>query len=393
MKIHQLALSVSGVTSYLSKSVSQERWLQVQELLLQEKAKQERIKGEIRNDELGDFMQAFLLVLNGFEVVVSELLQYSAQLQMMNEDLEERINSRTIQLEDSHEEISKSLKTLQQTQSQLIQQEKLASIGQLAAGVAHEINNPIGYVGSNINRLDEYFNDIRLILTELDKILKSLSGDTGAEIVLHINRIKKQIDYDFLIDDFAAVISDCREGIDRVKDIVQSLKDFSHNVDEKEFSDVNINDAINTTLKVVNNEIKYCCDVKLELNLQERVSANLGQMHQVISNLVVNAAHAMKAKSARGLLTIRTHKDDDFAYIEIQDTGGGIPVDIRTKVFDPFFTTKPIGQGTGLGLNICYDIIVNKHKGDLIFESEVGVGTTFKIKLPLIDSHNLIAGV
>ncbi len=389
-KIHYLAMSVSGFTTYLSESVSQERWRHVQQLLTAERQNQNRIKEKIRNDELGDFMQAFLLVLNGFEVIVSELSQYSEQLQTMNEDLEQRITNRTAELETSNEKITESLTVLQKTQSQLIQQEKLASIGQLAAGVAHEINNPIGYVGSNINRLDEYFTDLQLIVTETDKSLASLPDEIAANITQEIAKIKKRLDFDFLTEDFSAVISDCREGIARVKEIVQSLKDFSHNVDEKDFSEIDINNAINTTLKVVNNEIKYYCDVELDLKLDVKVSANVGQIHQVISNLVVNASHAMRETGKRGQLNIRTFSDDNFAVIEIEDTGGGIPEEIYTKIFDPFFTTKPIGQGTGLGLNISYDIIVNKHKGDLSFVSKMGVGTVFSIKLPLDDASNNI---
>lgn len=389
-KIHHLAMSVSGFTTYLSETVSQERWRHVQQLLTAERQNQNRIKEKIRNDELGDFMQAFLLVLNGFEVIVSELSQYSEQLQTMNDDLEMRITNRTAELETSNEKITESLTVLQKTQSQLIQQEKLASIGQLAAGVAHEINNPIGYVGSNINRLDEYFTDLQQIVTETDNSLASLPDEIAANIKQEIAKVKKRLDFDFLTEDFSAVISDCREGIARVKEIVQSLKDFSHNVDEKDFSEVDINNAINTTLKVVNNEIKYYCDVELDLQLDVKVSANVGQIHQVISNLVVNASHAMRETGKRGQLDIRTFSDENFAIIEIEDTGGGIPEEIYTKIFDPFFTTKPIGQGTGLGLNISYDIIVNKHKGDLSFVSKMGVGTVFSIKLPLNDLANNI---
>ena len=390
-KIHHLAMSVSGFTTYLSETVSQEQWRQVQQMLTAERKNQDRIKQKMGNDELGDFMQAFLLVLNGFELIVSELSQYSEQMQTMNDDLEQRIKNRTTELETSNEKISESLIALQKTQGQLIQQEKLASIGQLAAGVAHEINNPIGYVGSNINRLDEYFSDLKQIITEIDSKVEVLPSEAGVAVAQVITTIKKRLDFDFIAEDFSAVISDCREGILRVKEIVQSLKDFSHNVDEKEFSEVDINNAINTTLKVVNNEIKYYCDVELDLQLNTKVSANLGQLHQVISNLVVNASHAMRETGKRGLLSIRSFTDDGFAIIEIEDTGGGIPEEIYTKIFDPFFTTKPIGQGTGLGLNISYDIVVNKHKGDLSFVSKLGVGTVFRIKLPLdttAQNHN-----
>ena len=382
--IHQLALGVSGLTFYLNESVSQERWANIQQLLDIEKLNQRKLQEKKRNDELGDFTETFFLVLTGFELIISELSQYSEQLQIMNDDLEARIFHRTAQLEDSHKKVSESLHALQQTKNQLAQQEKLASIGQLAAGVAHEINNPIGYVGSNINRLAEYFNDLKHLLLEMEKMVANLPIEIAATIKLEFEKIKNNIDYEFLIDDFGSVISESQEGIKRIKDIVQSLKDFSHNVDEHNFSEVDINEAIRTTLKVINNELKYCCDVNVDLQLQKLVPANLGQIHQVVSNIIINASHAIKATEIRGKLTIRTFSDESFAYIDITDTGGGIPEHIRSKVFDPFFTTKPIGQGTGLGLNICYDIIVNKHEGVLSFESQLGSGTTFTIKLPLL---------
>ena len=151
---------------------------------------------------------------------------------------------------------------------------------------------------------------------------------------------------------------------------------------------MDINHAITTTLKVVNNQIKYYCDLDLDLRLATKVPANLGQIHQVISNLVVNASYAMRESGKRGLLSIRTFAEENFAVIEIEDTGTGISEEIYTKIFDPFFTTKPAGQGTGLGLNIAYDIVVNKHKGDLSFTSKMGVGTVFKVKLPLTNISN-----
>ena len=387
-KIHQLAMSVSGFTTYLSENVSQERWAQVQQLLIAERKKQGHVKDKARNDELGDFMQAFLLVLNGFELVVSELSQYSEQLQTMNEELEQRIISRTAELEASNEKISESLNALQKTQGQLVQQGKLVSIGQLAAGVAQEINIPIGYLDNNINRVNEYLTDLRQIITDVEAKSQNLPSEFADTLAREIEVIKKRLDFDFIIEDFPVVIADCRDGIARVKEIVQSLKDFSHNLDEKSFSEVDINHAITTTLKVVNNQIKYYCDLDLDLRLATKVPANLGQIHQVISNLVVNASYAMRETGKRGLLSIRTFAEENFAFIEIEDTGTGISEEIYTKIFDPFFTTKPAGQGTGLGLNIAYDIVVNKHKGDLSFISKMGVGTVFKVKLPLTNISN-----
>lgn len=381
-RLHQLAMNICGVTTYLSESISQERWSHVHALLTAEKNREKSTYLEGRKDELGDFMQTFFLVLNGFEVTVSELAQYSSQLSELNKELEFKISDRTSELEKSNIKLTESLVTLQQTQGQLLQQEKLASIGQLAAGVAHEINNPIGYVGSNINRLGEYFEELKTYIDQLEEYSISINPDKIQQVNEHIAGLKKKLDFDFLMEDHQSIVSDCREGIARVKDIVQSLKDFSHNSGSNEFSSVNINDAITTTLKVVNNEIKYACNILLELQLGETVKANLGQMHQVFSNIIVNAAHAMSEKNIMGTLTIKTYKKDEFAVIEIRDTGNGIPESARDNVFDPFFTTKPIGKGTGLGLNICYDIVVNKHHGNLTFSTELGVGTVFTIMIP-----------
>ncbi len=163
-EIRGIALGVAGLTNYLSNGVSHARWIHVKALIAIEKKKQKKLEGRITNGYFDDFLQTFLLVLESFEVVITELSQHSLQLEIMNLELESRIGERTIELEESNKKLNESINTIKQTQGQLLQQEKLASIGQLAAGVAHEINNPIGYIGSNINRLGEYFHDLRLLL-------------------------------------------------------------------------------------------------------------------------------------------------------------------------------------------------------------------------------------
>lgn len=382
-EIRGIALGVAGLTSYLSNSISHERWLHVKGLIEVEKQKQIDLEKRLGAGYLDDFLQTFLLVMNGFEVVIAELSQYSLQLETMNLELESRITARTMELEESNEKLNESINTIQQTQGQLLQQEKLASIGQLAAGVAHEINNPIGYVGSNINRLAEYFGDMKNLFRDVEENISHLPSDVRTELEATMKILKQKADYSFILNDFDEIVKESSEGITRIKDIVQSLKDFSHNTQNHEFSIINVAEAINTSLKVLNNEIKYNCDVSLTQHCNQPIEANLGQIHQIISNLIINSVHAIKATGQRGRIDILTRNDEHFAYIEIEDTGGGIPEDIHSKVFDPFFTTKPIGQGTGLGLNICYDLVVNKHKGELTFVSTIGAGTRFCIKLPL----------
>ena len=215
-----------------------------------------------------------------------------------------------------------------------------------------------------------------------DRFLRPTELDQTQKIEI-IRQLKQKFDYEFLLNDSEELINESREGIERIKEIVKSLKDFSHNTEAANFSQINISDVINTSLKVLSNETKYVCDVVFIPSCKIPIEANLGQLHQVISNLLVNSVHAIKATGQCGRISVSTRNDGNFAYIEIEDSGGGIPQHIHSNIFDPFFTTKPIGQGTGLGLNICYDLVVNKHKGELTFISNMGRGTRFCVKLPL----------
>ncbi|MDG9670934.1 ATP-binding protein [Hahella sp. CR1] len=332
-----------------------------------------------REDEMGDFIRAFAQVMQAFTVVASELSQRSQHVSKLNEELENRIQERTWELKRANASLQESLESLQVTQSQMVQQEKLASLGQLAAGVAHEINNPIGYVASNINRLKEYYSDFE----KLFQVVEAHYDRVPIEVAAELDRVKDEIDYDFLKEDLPELLQDCLEGSRRVQEIVENLKNYSR-VDQGDVHlDFNINDVITSTLKLVWNELKYDCDVETDLQNTELTCGNQGQINQVVSNILVNASHAIKETQRHGKVRIRTHSDSEWVYAEVSDTGCGIPQDIVCKIFDPFFTTKPVGKGTGLGLNISYDIIVNKHRGDIKVESRTGVGSTFIIKLPI----------
>lgn len=257
---------------------------------------------------------------------------------------------------------------LEQANRQLLQSEKLAAIGQLAAGVAHEINNPVGYVYSNLQSLEGYLSDL-FRLTDVVDEAKSLDD---------LRAVKQAIDYDFLRDDLTALLEESREGIERVKTIIAAMRDFSH-IEEEEFKPADIHRAIETTLNLVNNELKYKAEVIREFSDLPEIDCIVSQINQVIMNLLVNAAHAI---DEFGRITIRTRHDDTFAYIEIEDTGKGISPDHLNRIFEPFFTTKPIGKGTGLGLSLSFNII-EKHQGQLLARSEQGQGTCFIIKLPI----------
>jgi signal transduction histidine kinase len=266
---------------------------------------------------------------------------------------------------------------LDQAQEQLIQSDKMASIGQLAAGVAHEINNPVGFIGSNINALEIYCEELILLLDEYETADEYLKND-----VAHwnsIDKVKKDIDLDYLKKDIVKLIAESTDGVKRVKDIVQDLKDFSH-VDESEWQFIDIHAGLDSTLNIVHNEIKYKAEVVKHYGDLPEVECIGSQLNQVFMNLLVNAAHAI---DEHGTIKIETGlTDSEWVWISISDTGKGIPKSKMKNIFDPFFTTKPIGQGTGLGLSLSYGII-EKHSGRIDVESVEGVGTTFSIWLPV----------
>jgi PAS domain S-box-containing protein len=312
----------------------------------------------------------------------------------INRDITER---KIVDSEKSRllEETKNTLKELKKTQSYLLQSEKMASVGQLAAGVAHEINNPTGFVNSNLNSLSKYSNKLLELMRRYDEVLASLKDNSSKEVASfyeEMDELKKKLKIDFIMKDFQKVIADSLNGTQRIKKIVADLKNFSR-VDQEEFKTANINEGIESTLNVVWNELKYKCTVEKEYGDLPQIYCNLGQLNQVFVNLLINAAQAIEEK---GVITISTrylngqsadnNKEQDYIEIKISDTGRGIPDDKLNRIFDPFFTTKDVGKGTGLGLSIAYDII-QKHKGKIEVGSEVGKGTTFTIKLPLIKNR------
>jgi signal transduction histidine kinase len=282
-------------------------------------------------------------------------------------------------------EVEKKALEIKETQAQLMQQEKMASIGQLAAGVAHEINNPTGFVSSNLNTLTGYQEDIRNVVgkyRELMEDLKKLSG-TGAlpqaidEQVNHLADIEKDADIDFILGDVSDLIRESREGVERIKNIVIDLKDFSHPGEDK-MQTADVNKGIESTLNVVWNELKYKATVIKDFSPIPLVSCYPQQLNQVFMNILVNAAQAIQD---HGEIRISTEAEDGFITIRISDTGVGIPPENMSRIFDPFFTTKEVGKGTGLGMHVAYNIVL-KHKGRIDVESIVGKGTTFSVRIP-----------
>ena len=257
---------------------------------------------------------------------------------------------------------------LEQANRQLIQSEKLAAIGQLAAGVAHEINNPIGYVYSNLQTLGSYINDLFRLT---DAVTNQARPD-------EIEAIQRDIDYSYLREDIGSLISESMEGLERVKKIIAAMKDFSH-IEEEEFRHADLHRGIETTLNVVNNEIKYKADIIKDFGELPEIECILSQINQVVMNLLVNAAQAIEGF---GTVTIRTRQADDWVWFEVEDTGPGIPPEIQHRLFEPFFTTKPVGKGTGLGLSLSFSII-EKHQGRIELDSNPGSGTRFRVWLPV----------
>jgi signal transduction histidine kinase len=283
-------------------------------------------------------------------------------------------------------EVEKKTEEIKETQAQLMQQEKMASIGHLAAGVAHEINNPMGFVSSNLNTLEEYEKDLRSVIEQYTALVSGLKGAmttkegraATSERLGHISKIEKEMDIDFILEDIPNLIKESLEGAERIKKIVIDLKDFAH-PGEQELECADINHNLESTLNIVWNELKYKATVTKDYGELPEVRCYAQQLNQVFMNILVNAAQAIEKQ---GEIRIATRAVDGQVEIAISDTGSGIQKENLSKIFDPFFTTREVGKGTGLGLNIAYNII-KKHKGTIDVETEVGKGTTFIIRIPV----------
>ncbi|MGB9624211.1 MAG: PAS domain S-box protein [Phycisphaerae bacterium] len=274
-------------------------------------------------------------------------------------------------------------------QTQLNQAQKLESIGSLAAGIAHEINTPTQFVGDNVRFLRDAFQDLRGVLDASARLLDACrQGTVTPGLVAEVEAAVRAADLEYLSGEIPKAIEQSLEGVNRVAKIVRAMKDFSHpGSEDKKTTD--LNKAIETTITVARNEWKYVAELTTEFDPDlPPVPCLPGEINQVILNLIINAAHAIAdvvgdGSKGKGLITVSTHRDGDWAEIRVRDTGTGIPEAIRGRVFDPFFTTKAVGKGTGQGLAIAHSVIVNKHGGSITFETEVGKGTTFILRLPI----------
>lgn len=280
------------------------------------------------------------------------------------------------------------IKEKEARQVQLLNANKLESVGQLASGIAHEINTPVQFVASNISFLRDCFEEIINYINKCENIFQNLSDIVGEEGSKGILDIKNELDWEFLNAEIPNAIEQSKEGLQRVTSIVQAMKSFSHPGGQEKMEH-DLNQLIDTTITVSRNEWKYVATINTnyDCNLLP-LWCHINAIGQVILNMIVNAAHAIEAKLGKtptgnkGLISISTKQCDNAIEIKISDTGVGIPKNIHNKIFDPFFTTKDVGRGTGQGLAIAYDVICIKHNGSIEFATEDGVGTTFTLKLP-----------
>lgn len=282
----------------------------------------------------------------------------------------------TTDLHATTKELEKAYSELKNAQLQIFQQEKMASIGQLAAGVAHEINNPMGFISSNLSTLNKYIDRLTEFIAAADQSLIECAGSRESD---KLNEVRKRLKIDYIMDDARQLIAESQDGASRVSRIVQDLKSFSR-VDQVEQAMINLNEALETTINIAWNEIKYVAEINREFGDIPDILCFPQQLNQVFLNLLINAAQAMEGR--QGSITVRTWNEAGSVFVSVADTGCGIPDEIRQQIFEPFFTTKEVGKGTGLGLSISYDII-RKHGGEITVESEVGRGTTFIVKLPI----------
>jgi two-component system, cell cycle sensor histidine kinase and response regulator CckA len=334
-----------------------------------------------RTRELADKNEQLQFEIRERKQVEAEDKKKTEKINHLNKEIMEKAS----QIEIKNQELEQTLRKLENTQSQILQSEKMASIGQLAAGVAHEINNPTGFVSSNLKTLYDYIKDFGGLLEEYRKLVVELNQNSDAGVVLsqiseqvkRISDLEEEVDLDFLLKDIFELIEESKGGTERIKKIIQDLKNFAHPGDDKpKFADINQN--MDSTVNVVWNELKYKADVAKDYGELPQVRCYPQLLNQVFMNLLVNAAQSIEE---RGEIKIRTRANNGYVEIKISDTGSGIPKENLPRIFDPFFTTKEVGKGTGLGLNVAYNII-EKHHGKIDVKSDAGKGTTFTIRIP-----------
>mgnify|MGYP001131209585 CR=1 FL=1 len=319
------------------------------------------------------------------QVGIMEIDALVDNFNLMTKDLTEYYRAKTMELDEKNISLENALNELKVVQNQIVMQEKMAGLGQLAAGVAHEINNPMGFVYSNLATLKSHIGKINMTMEEILTIVHELYKDDPErqkQINMEIEQVKKQNKYNFVRDDSLELIDETLGGAERVKKIVESLRGFAHPLDDAVES-VYLNQEIDNAIDLVWNELKYDVEVVREYQDIPQVLCNRGKMAQVFVNLIMNSKQAMEGRE-NSKIVIRTYQKENHVYMEFSDTGTGIKEENFNRVMEPFFTTKEVGKGTGLGLSIVHRIITD-HDGHIVFHSEENVGTTVVIDLPIAE--------
>jgi signal transduction histidine kinase len=293
-------------------------------------------------------------------------------------------------LRDAHERLKTEAAARQDAERELQQAHKLEAVGRLASGIAHEINSPVQFVGDSILFLRDATADLLAVL-EKGRVLRQAARESSAlpevvSLARAVDAAEEEADLPYVLENVPKAFERALDGLERVTTLVRSMKEFAH-PDRKEMTAADLNHAIETTLTIARNEYKYVAEVETHFGALPPVRCHLGDVNQAVLNIVVNAGHAIadrvQGTNQRGKITVTTLVDGEHAVIAIGDTGSGIPVAIRERIFEPFFTTKEVGRGTGQGLALARSVVVNKHGGTLTFESELGAGTTFYLRLPI----------
>ncbi|MDD5298007.1 MAG: ATP-binding protein [Rhodocyclaceae bacterium] len=324
------------------------------------------------HDEIGTLATAFNHMTTRLDGAARERERFVRELETSAEELEDKVQARTRELTAANTELTHTLEELKAAESQLIQQEKMASLGQLVAGVAHELNNPIGFIYANFPHLDEYSQTLISLVDELRGL--PLAEEDREKLEARL----EEADLEFLRQDMPKIIRSGQSGALRVKEIISSLRSFSR-LDEAVEKPARLEEGLDDTLALLQHQIRKRIQVVRDYRLNVSLPCHPGQLNQVFMNILYNAIQAIEGT---GTITVSTRREADWAVVAISDTGRGIPAEILNRIFDPFFTTKKVGEGTGLGLSISYGII-EKHGGRISVDSEVGQGTTFTLSIPL----------
>lgn len=342
-------------------------------------------------DDLGSYKRCFELGAFDYINKPINIVEFNARLKVA---IESKNNSNRLKFllgitEEQNEELKVINAMLKEAQFSLLQSEKMAAIGQLAAGIAHEINNPMGFVSSNFDILMKYFRRISEFLNDIMKMMKEekCANDLdNCPCLLEISKKYKELKLEFMLNELEGIFSDSISGIQRITEIVQSLRVFARSSKDDEKDTSVLEDIIHQVMLITKNEVKYAAEIQVTVASDIYIYCNQIQIGQVFVNLILNSVQAIMSqkRDELGLIQIVAHKKEQEVVIQVIDDGPGMPEENMRKIFDPFFTTKEIGKGTGLGLSISYDIIVNKHNGKIAVESEYGKGAVFTITLPIV---------